>query len=105
MSPATAESNITNLRKRAAKRHRPKLTKFLEKSLGLLAEHSVDGAIHFVCADWRHLDEMLAAGRRTYRELKNLVVWTKTNAGMGILLPESARTDFCVEEWPRQARQ
>ena len=26
---------------------------------------------------------MLAAGRRTYRELKNLVVWNKTNAGMG----------------------
>ena len=57
--------------------------KFLEESLGLLAEHSVDGSIHFVCSDWRHLDEMLAAGRRTYRELKNLVVWNKTNAGMG----------------------
>jgi DNA modification methylase len=58
-------------------------TKFLEESLGLLAEHSTDGAIHFVCSDWRHLDEMLSAGRRTYRELKNLVVWNKTNAGMG----------------------
>ena len=57
--------------------------KFLEESLGLLAEHSVDGSIHFVCSDWRHLDEMLAAGRRTYRELKNLVIWNKTNAGMG----------------------
>jgi DNA modification methylase len=58
-------------------------TKFLEESLGLLAEYSADGAIHFICSDWRHLDEMLAAGRRTYRELKNLVVWNKTNAGMG----------------------
>jgi len=58
-------------------------TKFLEESLGLVAEHSIDGAIHFVCSDWRHLDEMLAAGRRTYHELKNLVVWNKTNAGMG----------------------
>jgi DNA modification methylase len=57
--------------------------KFLEDSLGLLAEHSDDGAIHFVCSDWRHLDEMLTAGRRVYRELKNLVVWNKTNAGMG----------------------
>ena len=55
-------------------------TKFLEESLSLLAEHSIDGAIHFICSDWRHLDEMLAAGRRTYRELKNLVVWNKTNA-------------------------
>jgi DNA modification methylase len=58
-------------------------TKFLEESLGLLAEHSADGAIHFVCSDWRHLDEMLTAGRRTYSELKNLVVWSKSNAGMG----------------------
>jgi hypothetical protein len=59
--------------------------KFLEDSLGLLAEHSTDGAIHFVCADWRHLDEMLTAGRRVYRELKNLAVWTKANGGMGSL--------------------
>ncbi|MGB6543964.1 MAG: site-specific DNA-methyltransferase [Xanthobacteraceae bacterium] len=59
--------------------------KFLEDSLGLLAEHSTDGAIHSVCSDWRHLDEMVAAGRRVYRELKNLVVWNKTNAGMGSL--------------------
>ena len=57
--------------------------KFLEESLGLLAEHSADGSIHFVCSDWRHLDEMLGAGRRIYRELKNLVVWNKSNAGMG----------------------
>jgi DNA modification methylase len=58
-------------------------TKFLEDSLGMLAEHSTDGSIHFVCSDWRHLDELLIAGRRVYRELKNLVVWTKSNAGMG----------------------
>jgi DNA modification methylase len=58
-------------------------TKFLEECLGQLAEHSQDGSIHFVCVDWRHLEEMLTAGKRTYRELKNLVVWAKTNGGMG----------------------
>jgi DNA modification methylase len=58
-------------------------TKFLEETLGLLAEYSADGAIHFVCSDWRHLDEMLTAGRRVYRELKNLIVWAKSNSGMG----------------------
>jgi DNA modification methylase len=57
--------------------------KFLEESLSLLAEHSTDGSIHFVCSDWRHLDEMLSAGRRVYRELKNFVIWHKSNAGMG----------------------
>ena len=61
----------------------PQFAKFLEESLGLLAEHSADGSIHFVCSDWRHLDEMLSAGRRVYRELKNLAVWAKSNAGMG----------------------
>jgi DNA modification methylase len=61
----------------------PQFTKFLEDSFSLLAEHSVDGSIHFICTDWRHLDEMLAAGRRVYRELKNIVVWNKTNAGLG----------------------
>ncbi len=67
----------------SGEKSRAQFTKFLEDSLGLLAEYSVDGAIHFVCSDWRHLDEMLTAGRRTYQELKNLAVWAKTNGGMG----------------------
>jgi DNA modification methylase len=33
--------------------------------------------------DWRHMAEMLAAGNSAYTELKNLCVWSKTNAGMG----------------------
>jgi DNA modification methylase len=58
-------------------------TGFLRTALGHLAHHSLDGAIHFVCMDWRHMGEILAAGRGVYSELKNLVVWNKTNAGMG----------------------
>ena len=58
---------------------------FLSKVLGLLAAHSREGAIHFVCMDWRHLFELLTAGRSVYNELKNLCVWTKTNGGMGSL--------------------
>ena len=33
--------------------------------------------------DWRHLGEMLAAGKDVYHKPKNLVVWIKTNAGQG----------------------
>jgi DNA modification methylase len=33
--------------------------------------------------DWRHCGEILAAGEQVYSELKNLVVWVKTNAGQG----------------------
>jgi DNA modification methylase len=57
-------------------------TRFLNTFMGLAARHSGDGAIHFICMDWRHLGEVLAAGRDFY-EFKNLCVWNKTNAGMG----------------------
>ena len=33
--------------------------------------------------DWRHLGEVVAAGKSAYSELKNLCVWAKTNGGMG----------------------
>ena len=60
-------------------------TGFLETVLGHLAAHSADGALHFVCMDWRHVYELLSASRETYGEMKNLCVWAKTNAGMGSL--------------------
>jgi DNA modification methylase len=60
-------------------------THFLETVLANLARHAADGAVHFVCMDWRHMGEVLAAGRAAYTELKNLCVWVKTNGGMGSL--------------------
>lgn len=60
-------------------------TTFLTDSLKLAATHSRDGALHFVCMDWRHMGELLAAGGRVYGQLKNLCVWAKDNAGMGSL--------------------
>ena len=56
---------------------------FLETVCTNLAGYSTDGAIHFVCMDWRHMSEMLAASEAVYDELKNLCVWAKTNGGMG----------------------
>jgi DNA modification methylase len=58
---------------------------FLMTVLGLMAAHSRNGAIHFICIDWRHLFDLLMAGQRIYTEFKNLCVWAKTNAGMGSL--------------------
>ncbi len=60
-------------------------TSFLERVFANLVLRSVDGAIHFVCMDWRHMGEVLAAGKRTYADLKNICVWNKTNGGMGSL--------------------
>ncbi|MCZ6772727.1 MAG: site-specific DNA-methyltransferase [Proteobacteria bacterium] len=56
---------------------------FLKTTLGHCAAHCIDGAINFICMDWRHMGELIAAGRQVYSELKNLCVWNKSNAGMG----------------------
>ena len=60
-------------------------TAFLATVFRNQAGHSADGAIHFIFMDWRHLGEVLAAGKSAYSELKNLCVWAKTNGGMGSL--------------------
>src|SRR2546430_14118031 len=63
----------------------PGFIAFLISTCGLLTKHSVDGSIHFICMDWRHTVELLAAGSQVYSELKNISVWVKNNAGMGSL--------------------
>jgi DNA modification methylase len=58
-------------------------TGFLRETLGHAAASCRDGAVAFVCMDWRHMGELIAAGRAVFSELKNLCVWNKTNGGMG----------------------
>jgi DNA modification methylase len=41
------------------------------------------GTILFVCMDWRHMRELCDAGSACDLDLKNLIVWNKTNGGMG----------------------
>ena len=58
-------------------------TSFLQRTLGHAAALARNGAIAFVCMDWRHMGELLKAGQAVFSELKNLCVWNKTNGGMG----------------------
>ncbi|RIJ20777.1 DNA methylase N-4 [Henriciella barbarensis] len=58
-------------------------TAFLKDTFKIQARYSVDGSIHFVCMDWRHMAEILSAGEEVYSELKNLITWVKDNGGMG----------------------
>ncbi|MCC7251163.1 DNA methyltransferase [Hyphomicrobium sp.] len=58
-------------------------TSFLQTAFDNFASVSVNGSLHYICMDWRHLGEMTAAGGAVYTELKNLCVWNKTNGGMG----------------------
>ena len=62
-----------------------KFTDFLAQACELLARYSRDGSLHYVCMDWRHSRELLAATQAVYSEWKNLCVWAKDNAGMGAL--------------------
>ncbi len=57
----------------------------LTKSLAVLRQVTADGALIYACMDWRHIYELLDAGRHCNLELFNLCVWAKTNAGMGSL--------------------
>jgi DNA modification methylase len=58
-------------------------TDFLQQTLGNAAARARDGAIAFVCMDWRHMGELQQAGLAVFSQLKNLCVWNKTNGGMG----------------------
>jgi DNA modification methylase len=58
-------------------------TDFLQQTLGNAAAKARDGAIAFVCMDWRHMGELQQAGSAVFSQLKNLCVWNKTNGGMG----------------------
>ena len=58
-------------------------TAFLQKAFTNMADNSLDGSIHYICMDWRHMQEVMDAGNNIYDEFKNLIVWVKDNGGMG----------------------
>jgi DNA modification methylase len=60
-------------------------TAFLHRAFSACRRNTRDGSLHFICIDWRHMSEVLTAGRHVYSELKNLCVWVKSNGGMGSL--------------------
>jgi hypothetical protein len=59
--------------------------RFLTETLGAAASVSRDGAVHFVCMDWRHMNDVSAVGPTVYGDLLNLCIWNKSNGGMGSL--------------------
>lgn len=57
--------------------------RFHETYMQHLKDFSVSGSLHYLCMDWRHIYEILSAGRKIYEDFKNLCVWNKDNGGMG----------------------
>jgi DNA modification methylase len=56
---------------------------FLTTSFTRMTEVLVDGAIAYVCMDWAHTGELLAAAAKSLGQPKQMCVWAKTNGGMG----------------------
>lgn len=67
-------------------------TSFLARYLALAKEHSLAGALHYVCMDAAHGLEVLTAARQAGLRLKTTCTWAKTNAGMGSLYRQ--QTEF-----------
>jgi len=58
-------------------------TDFLRKAMIAARAHSASGSLAYYFMDWRHMTEILSAGRGVYSDLLNLCVWAKSNGGMG----------------------
>jgi len=63
----------------------PAFAVFLARSLRNQAAFCLGGAFLYLSMDWRHMTELLAAGREVAADLQNLCVWVKDNGGMGSL--------------------
>ena len=60
-------------------------TEFLTRACRQLGTFSAPGSLVYLCMDWRHVGELVNAGRAALFDLKNICVWVKSNAGMGSL--------------------
>lgn len=57
----------------------------LSKALSHFVRNSEAGALHYICIDWRHIGELLAAAGGVYAEIENLCVWVQEAGRQGSL--------------------
>lgn len=62
--------------------NKSRFTRFLEDVIVNLMKYSKNGSIHYICMDWKHVNELSTAGK-LYQEFKQLIIWVKDNGGMG----------------------
>src|SRR2546430_15971606 len=69
-----------------------------------MGAHTDPGAVIYACMDWRHMSEMLAAGRAVSFDFVNLCVWVKRNGGMGSLYRSRHELVFVFRNGEEQHR-
>ena len=79
-------------------------TSFLTIVLAHLARNAIDGALQFICMDWRHSAELISAACSAHLEFKNLCVWVKDNAGQGSLYRSQHELVFVFKSGKRAHR-
>lgn len=72
-------------------------TDFLTRSIGLMAEYTVDGGLCYFAMDWKHMWEMQSAIRANKLKMMNLAVWVKTSGGMGSFYRSQHELFFIVK--------
>jgi DNA modification methylase len=77
---------------------------FLTNVFTHLALNCVDGALQFICMDWRHSGELISAARPVYTEFKNVCVWVKDSAGQGSLYRSQHELVFVFKNGKRPHR-
>lgn len=63
----------------------PEFSEFLHSVLEQLANTTKSGGLIYIFIDWRGVGKVLNAGNDLGLELLNMIVWNKSNAGMGSL--------------------
>jgi len=75
---------------------------FLTTALTLMVANSVDGSLHYIAMDWRHMHEIQLAGRKAYDSLQNVCVWSKDKGGMGSLYRSQHELFFVFKKGKKQ---
>jgi hypothetical protein len=88
-----------------AKASAAQFTDFLAEPIKALKAVLMPGAVCYFFMDWRHMGELLEAGKRNDLTPLNLAIWVKTNSGLGSFIPQRARTLLRLQAWERHAYQ
>ncbi|MEO1324461.1 MAG: DNA methyltransferase [Pseudomonadota bacterium] len=56
---------------------------FLETAITRAGDVTKPGGIGYFCMDWRHVEDVIVAGKLCFGDLLNLCVWNKNVGGMG----------------------
>lgn len=67
---------------------------FLTRAVNHLKNFSIEGSVHYIFIDWRHIWELLDICEATYAKLLNICVWDKGKGGMGSFY--RSQHEFCV---------